>query len=265
MIDQAIRSLICERLDSIEREENVRILYACESGSRAWGFESTDSDYDVRFIYAHDLNWYLSYDVERCRDVIEKPIDADIDIGGWDLRKTLALMAKSNPPLLEWLVSPIVYRDLFQTGERLRQLLRFCYSPKACAHHYLHMARNNFRQFFAAEEVKQKKYFYVLRPILAVEWIHQDLGPVPMEFETLVSRLVPDGRLKDEIYALLALKREGAEMGLAPRNELICDFMQSELERTSTFSEETRGEIHQPRDELNRVFRELLSDVSESR
>ena len=105
-----MKEKITKKLSIIEKEYNVKIIYACESGSRAWGFESQDSDYDVRFIYFHDLNWYLS--VEDRRDVIEKPADGVFDINGWDLRKTLKLLRKSNPPLLEWLQSPIVYNKI---------------------------------------------------------------------------------------------------------------------------------------------------------
>ncbi len=82
-------------LAEIEAQENVRIVYACESGSRAWGFPSSDSDYDVRFIYLHPLEWYLS--IEKRRDVIERPITGVLDVNGWDLRKALQLFRKSNP------------------------------------------------------------------------------------------------------------------------------------------------------------------------
>ena len=142
----------------IERTEGVRLLYACESGSRAWGFASTDSDYDVRFLYLRPREWYLSIDVERRRDVIERPIDGLLDINGWDLRKALGLFRKSNPPLLEWLHSPIVYLDRHGVAERLRALLEQYYSPTACFHHYYHMAKGNYREYLKGEEVKLKKY-----------------------------------------------------------------------------------------------------------
>ena len=111
VIADAVRAEVARRLRQIEAEEGVRIFYACESGSRAWGFPSKDSDYDVRFLYAHPRPWYLSIDVERKRDVIERPITDEIDLGGWDLRKALQLFRKSNPPLLEWLQAPIIYRS----------------------------------------------------------------------------------------------------------------------------------------------------------
>lgn len=94
-----MREEILKRLTDIEGEEDVKIFYACESGSRAWGFPSADSDYDVRFLYRHPEEWYLSVDLEEKRDVIERPINDDLDISGWDLRKALKLLRKSNPPL----------------------------------------------------------------------------------------------------------------------------------------------------------------------
>src|SRR5580698_9021306 len=103
-IQQRVRDVLAQ----LEAERQVRVLFACESGSRAWGFASRDSDYDVRFLYVHRRDWYLS--VEARRDVIELPIAEDLDVSGWDLRKALRLLRKSNPPLLEWLKSPVVYR-----------------------------------------------------------------------------------------------------------------------------------------------------------
>src|SRR5438045_8726086 len=115
-------------LTEIERDEGVRIFYACESGSRAWGFPSADSDYDVRFLYVRPRDWYLSVDVERKRDVIERPITDELDVSGWDIRKALMLLKKSNPPLLEWLGSPIIYRETLTIADRLRSLLPAYYS-----------------------------------------------------------------------------------------------------------------------------------------
>jgi uncharacterized protein len=134
-----MRERIKERLAEIEKNEGVKILYACESGSRAWGFPSADSDYDVRFIYLHPVQWYLS--IEKRRDVIEIPIFDNIDLSGWDLRKALQLFQKSNPPSFEWLGSPFVYMEQFSIIAKLRQLASVYYSSVASAYHYLHMAR----------------------------------------------------------------------------------------------------------------------------
>ncbi len=165
---------ILARLGDIEKEENVTIFYACESGSRAWGFPSEDSDYDVRFLYLRPRDWYLSIDVEEKRDVIERPISEMLDISGWDLRKALKLLRKSNPPLLEWLNSPTVYQQDFTITDKIKELVPEYYSPIACLHHYLHMAQGNYREYLKGEIVWVKKYFYVLRPLLAINWIEKE-------------------------------------------------------------------------------------------
>ena len=136
-----IESRIQSELTRLESSEDVLVVLAVESGSRAWGFPSVDSDYDVRFIYLHRTDWYLSIDLEHKRDVIEKPIQGGLDISGWDIRKALRLFRKSNPPLLEWLQCPFVYLEKSSFANRLRALLPNFYSPNASFFHYLHMAR----------------------------------------------------------------------------------------------------------------------------
>ncbi len=177
-------------LGQIEADENIKVVYACESGSRAWGFPSVDSDYDVRFLYVRPVEWYLLIDEKR--DVVECPINEGLDINGWDLRKALQLFRKSNPPLLEWLGSPIVYLEKYSVAAKMRELASVYYSPSACLYHYLHMARGNFREYLKGEEVWVKKYFYVLRPILAMNWIEKELGVVPTDFNVLVEKLVTE-------------------------------------------------------------------------
>ena len=130
---------IISRLREIEGENTVKILYACESGSRAWGFPSSDSDYDVRFVYIRSVESYLS--VQKSRDVIEYPEIGKLDISGWDLQKALLLLRKSNPPLLEWLGSPIVYLEGYSIAAQMRELAAQYYSATASVYHYLHMAR----------------------------------------------------------------------------------------------------------------------------
>lgn len=223
---QEIINHIQNRLREIEREHSVRILYAIESGSRAWGFESTDSDYDVRFIYIHPRNWYLN--ILPKRDVIEYPIVDDFDYSGWDMRKTLFLLNKSNPVLFEWLKSPIVYiKDDFFC-DIMTDLSRSYFSPISSIYHYLHMAARNFREYLQTDEVKIKKYFYVLRPILACMWIEKHNESPPMEFEKLLT-LIDDNALSDSVNNLLAKKRSGVELGLEPKIHAINNFIETAL------------------------------------
>jgi predicted nucleotidyltransferase len=183
----------------------------------------------VRFVYVHRAEHYLS--IEDKRDVIEQPITGDLDVSGWDLRKALKLLRKSNPPLLEWLMSPIVYRERPELSAGLRALAPRYYSPRATFFHYLHMAKGNSREYLQGEIVWRKKYFYVLRPLLAMRWIERGLGMPPIEFDALLARTVPENPLREAIEALLVEKRAGTELGDGPRIAEISDFVATELAR----------------------------------
>ena len=250
--------IIQQELARIEREHNVCILYAVESGSRAWGFASRDSDYDVRFIYLHPLEWYLS--IGKQRDVIECPVSGQLDISGWDLRKALSLFRKSNPPLLEWLGSPTVYLDRLILAERLRNLMRESFSPVSCLYHYLHMAQGNYREYLRSDTVRVKKYFYVLRPILACSWIEKYRTMPPTEF----ARLYADTKLAPSlcmaIDELLSRKMAGDELEMGPRIAVLNDYLDEQIEYFSTFvAGVARGEVDSVK--LDRLFIEMLADA----
>ena len=254
------RADIERALAEIEAREDVAVLLAVESGSRAWGFPSKDSDYDVRFLYMHRPEYYLSIDLEMRSDVIERPLTDALDVSGWDLRKALQLFRKSNPPLLEWLQSPIVYVERFSFAERLRGLLPAFYSFKASFHHYLHMAQGNFREYLQGDTVWRKKYFYVLRPVFAMLWIERGFGPVPIEFGKLVETLVDDGSLRQAIDALLAEKKSGGELDRGPRSVSISSFIERELARLESVSPD-RPQSAPGVEALNSLFRETLREV----
>lgn len=226
---EVMKDLINSRLTEIESNNNIKIVYACESGSRAWGFPSANSDYDVRFIYIRPLEWYLSIDEKR--DVIEYPINEELDINGWDLKKALQLLRKTNPPLLEWLGSPIIYLEKYSVAGEMRQLAKECYSPSACLYHYLHMARTNFREYLQGDIVWVKKYFYVLRPILAMKWIEEGFGIVPTDFNVTLEKLALTTDLKEAVASLLESKRSGNELDKGKRIPAISNFIESELGR----------------------------------
>jgi predicted nucleotidyltransferase len=230
MVFEKIQHLI----QTVERQEQVRILLAVESGSRAWGFPSRDSDYDVRFIYIHPKDWYLSINVDVRRDVIERPLEDLIDASGWDIRKALRLFAKANPPLIEWLSSPVVYRDQAGFREELLGLLPTYYQPRSCMYHYLRMAENSRRDYLEGTVVWTKKYLYVLRPILAVKWIEQARGPVPMEFKTLLAAVEDRAELIREIRRLIERKQNGEELDRGPSIPVISVFISEEMDRLST-------------------------------
>lgn len=230
LIDETVRSEIQRELDDIERRHDVRLLFAIESGSRAWGFPSPDSDYDVRFVYAHRRDWYL--DLFPGRDVIELPISDDLDIGGWDIRKALTLLLKPNPVMLEWLSSPIRYRWNDRTCDDLIRLSRAIAHENACRFHYLKLGESQWRRHVGeAEKVNLKKYFYVLRPALALRWLrlHPEEIP-PMNLQDLVPRLDLDPAIVQAMAELLARKAETKELGGGTRIAHLDEFIQSEFE-----------------------------------
>ena len=165
-------------------------------------------------------------------------------MSGWELRKTLGLLRKSNPTLLEWLDSPLVYRQQVDATVQLRALAETFYSPPAARNHYLSMARKNFRGYLQGDTVRFKKYFYVLRPLLAVRWIDLGLGRPPMTFADLLST-VDDAQLLDEVANLLALKRNAGEAAYGPRRPALHAYIQRELERGAPVLPRTHADSRQ--------------------
>lgn len=213
---------ILEELRKIEEAENVKIIAAIESGSRAWGFASPDSDYDVRFIYVRNTESYLK--LEGVRDVIEWKLDDILDINGWDLKKTLQLLHKSNPTVFEWCTSPIIYLQREEFLD-IKALLPQYFSVKKSLFHYWHMAETNYREYLKGSEVRVKKYFYVLRPLLAAKWILDKNAIPPMLFNELVEAELDDS-LKPELERLLQMKKSMPEMGMAPKIQVFNDYIE---------------------------------------
>ena len=220
-----MREVILEELRKIEEKENVKIIMAIESGSRAWGFASPDSDYDVRFIYVRRPESYLK--LEGIRDVIEWKLDDTLDINGWDLKKALQLLYKSNPTVFEWCASPIIYmeREVFAD---LKRVLPHYFSVKKSLFHYLHMAQTNYRDL-KGTEVRGKTYFYVLRPLLAAKWILDKKSAPPMLFDELVEAELED-ELKPELDKLLKLKKCMPEIGMIPKTQIFNDYIEKNLQ-----------------------------------
>ncbi|EJC6255995.1 nucleotidyltransferase domain-containing protein [Klebsiella aerogenes] len=228
-VDAAMRQRVQRQLADIEQRYKVRVLYACESGSRGWGFASPDSDYDVRFLYVHQPEWYLR--VEAQRDVIELPIDDELDVCGWEWRKALGLLKAANPTLIEWLDSPVVYQQDASTVAALKALVPQWFSPLRARWHYYSMARKNFRGYLQGEQVRLKKYFYVLRPLLAVRWVEAGKGVPPMRFSELLAGSELEPALRNEIDELLVRKQRAGEAEYGIRRPLLHAFIQHELAR----------------------------------
>ncbi len=253
MKDQIIR-----HLDQIELKHGVKIILACESGSRAWGFPSTDSDFDVRFIYVNAMDWYLS--ITDKRDVIELPIDDTLDISGWDLRKSLQLMRKSNSPLLEWLSSPIRYRVWDSALKPILDLSEKAFMPETSCHHYLSMAKASISRFDNTNRVKLKAYMYAIRPVLCCEWIIKNLRQPPMFIGDLISDLVEDSELGKSINTLISIKSEHSEKYLVERSTRIEKYLNDKIVELEGIVPKNPSK---PKvDEFDKVFINILDDIS---
>ncbi|WP_088070991.1 nucleotidyltransferase domain-containing protein [Gottfriedia luciferensis] len=253
-----MKEVIRKKLKQIEEEHDVKILFAVESGSRAWGFPSKDSDYDVRFVYVHRKDWYLSIDQKR--GVIEYPINELLDFSGWDLRKALNLFAKSNPSLLEWLRSPIVYSDELTLSAELRKVGNEILSKKACIYHYLHMAKGNYRDYLQGQEVKIKKYFYILRPILACMWIEKYNEIPPVLFDHLLEMQGLDQDFLDEVNHLLARKKQGDELDIEPKRKVLNEFIEQKIKFFEGYVKDISESHKTNMNELNKLFRKTLEE-----
>lgn len=227
MIAEDIVRRIQTELDRIEADHDVVILFACESGSRAWGFPSPDSDYDVRMVYVHPADWYL--DLERRRDVIEEPITDELDVAGWDLDKTLRLLRKSNPNILEWVGSPIIYREK-PAFSHVRALLTASFDHRASILHYLNMALNNKRQWLDRDQIKIKKYLYTLRPLLCGQWVIKHGSQPPMLYHELLADLHPGSGIDQAIRELVRRKLDLKELDLVPRDPFLTEWIGDALD-----------------------------------
>lgn len=217
---------IKRKLQQLEKEHNIKILLAVESGSRAWGFSSGDSDYDIRFIYVHKLPWYLS--ITENRDVIEEVV-GDLDLSGWELSKALKLLSKGNPPLLEWLNSPIVYIKDPEFYSKFNKLAKKTFNNKAAIYHYLNMAKGNYKDYIQNKAyVKLKKYLYVIRPLLSCIHIQKKGTMAPVAVNATM-KLIRSFKAYSEIQALLEAKRLGAELSTGVSNPILNDFIDENI------------------------------------
>ena len=216
------RELITGELLALEKKENIKILFAVESGSRAWGFESKDSDYDVRFVYVRPLEWYMS--ISRRKDTLEVMINEDLDFAGWDLNKALELLAKSNQPLGEWLNSSIVYMNRDNSISEFSELFDKYLRENALVYHYLSMASKDLETLREKKEIKLKKYFYMLRSLLASKWVMTYHEKPPILLSKLLA-LTENKEVLNETDKLLEMKKAGNESTKIIGNEIINEFI----------------------------------------
>ena len=249
-----MQKIILEKLEEIEKRENVRILHCVESGSRSWGFASPDSDYDVRFIYLRPKEYYLRLD--KTRDVIEWQLDDTLDINGWDIQKALILLHKSNPTLFEWNASPIVYHTT-KEWQKISAVIGRYFVSKSGLYHYLNTAKSNYREYLKGDVVRLKKYFYVLRPLLACKWILGEGTPPPMEFSVLMDKYL-DEDIRGEVEMLLDIKMNTPEVTAGKRIERLNAYLDKAMAEIEDVISALPNEDPLPWDTLNCLFLELL-------
>jgi uncharacterized protein len=249
--------VITDSLIRLQRETGVRILYACEAGSRAWEFASKDSDYDIRFLYVWPKQHYLR--IDNPQDTIER-MEGDLDLAGWDIYKALRLFRKSNPPLLEWLFSPVIYAEKTPQIARLRDLARASYSSSAVFYHYSRMASRNYRQYIdnklktGDKEVPLKKYLYVVRPMVALLYVEQHRQLPPTSFLETLKQVEIDTDIRKAILELVGKKQAGYELGMGQSIPVLNTFADEYLDRWMQDGAESYGS--------GQDFRELDAIVS---
>ena len=250
-----IVQLIKDKLSQIEEKENIRILYACESGSRAWGFASPDSDYDVRFIYVRSKEFYLK--LENTRDTLECELNEIYDISGWDLKKMLRLLNRSNPSIFEWAASPLVYKTT-KEWDYIKQFLKNHFSETKALYHYNSITKNNIRRYFNDKiEVRYKPYLYNLRQCLSCEWILDKKSPPPIVFDILKEKYLPE-EIQNSVNNLLELKKRMKEKETGPRITEIDSYIDSVVSKVEKYLEKLAEKRLSNWDELNEIFLKLL-------
>lgn len=230
-ISPEVRREVEARLAAIEAEDGVRVLMAIESGSRAWGFPSPDSDYDIRFLYVRPRDWYLQ--LRAGRDVIERPILDEIDLNGWDVRKALGLLLKSNAVVSEWIESPIRYRPDDAFVAKLAALADELLNPRALAYHYAKSGTTAADRWLDGDEaVPVKKYFYALRPALAIRAIRLDPSRrPPMNLHALIAASDLPAALVEQVGILVEAKARTNERANGARLPEIDALIRDELGR----------------------------------
>jgi len=248
-------------LDKLKDEHKINILYACESGSRAWGVPSPNSDYDIRIIYNHSPDWYLS--------VNEKPdnitlIEDNIDTQAWDLKKTLSLLSKSNIPLFEWLQSTNIYAACPQFKKSLVELAQKYFQPRKAIYHYLGMSNALIKKHFEKETLPLKKYFIIVRSILASIWVKENQTPAPILFIDLLAVLEKNPKVLLAIHKLIRLKKETNDGKAIKRIPVLDDFIFESRKSCSIYAEGLTKQDEVDTEALDLFFRKMLKECIEA-
>ncbi|WP_286925050.1 nucleotidyltransferase domain-containing protein [Flavobacterium sp. UBA4197] len=249
-----MKTIIIEKLKEIEKANNIKILFACESGSRAWGFPSPDSDYDVRFVYVRNIEDYLS--VREYKDQLSFPITDVMDVYGWDLKKVLMLMNKSNTTIFEWLQSPQIYFEEEGFREALWKVSQNFFSKRSNTLHYLGIAKSASATIETGNEIKIKKLFYILRPLLAAKWCLEKGTIAPMTIENLM-KTITEVSVFERIMFLIKQKETAVEDFKVVIEEPLQVFINKEFEKASEAVKAFGKDVFQT-EQLDTFFKEII-------
>ena len=253
-----ISSTILSHLEDIEHQYDVRVLLAVESGSRARGLFSDESDWDVRFVYVNKLDWYLN--VNEGRDVIEEMFDDNIDMVGWELRKTLRLFQKSNPSLMEWLHSPVIYRADEEFLSRMRAMEPVYFNPIKTMYHYESLYIKHDKRYLQDSANPLKRFLHYLRGILSCRWLEQHKTMPPVLFSELVQSTVDDAVIRQKIGNLIALKRQSKENDNKEVDAELVDYARGLAEHFEQTIPDFRPELNHAGDssDLDGLLKEMV-------
>ncbi len=255
-----IRQEIINKLLEIEQKEQVKVLYAVESGSRAWGVESPDSDYDVRFVYVRPMKDYLR--LQEQKDIIEWQLDEVFDMNGWDLKKTLIQFHKGNATLFEWANSPIVYKTTNEWSF-IYKYAKSYFSEKIALYHYYGTANSTLKQYLQEDKAWYKKYIYTLRPLLACRFIEDTHTIPPVRFEDLLS-CVLSKELLNEIETMLVIKAASDEKDLHPKMPIIQQYIEEQIVRYEQLAKSMEDDRVADWKALDNIFLEILTSLENS-
>lgn len=253
--DGPVEDLVMMKIREIEEKEKIKVLHVIESGSRAWGFASPDSDYDVRFIYVRNKDYYLS--LRENKDFIDWELNEVLDINGWDLKKALQHFHKSNATLYEWSNSPVVYYTTPEWQNIYQSVAANYFACKSALYHYYGTANKNYHEYLMDDMVKYKKYFYVLRPILACKWIEEKKCPPLVLFDELINTVLEDD-MKAAVVELLAKKIRMSEADKAPVIPVINQYIEEKLTYYKALVEGMSDDRNPEWEPLEEIFRRIV-------
>lgn len=260
MIPPPIRIEILRRLKQLETEHSIRILFAVDAGTRAWGCATKDSAFDVRFVYAQDPRWYLSVDLEERRDVIEDPNAGSIQLNGWDVRKALRLYRKSNPAFVEWLQSPISYLERGNFRRAAQESLATVYTPVRGVYHYRSQARTDYREHILAPMVPLKEYFGVLRSLLTVRWLERHGSAAPVDFGRLLPLIIDQPEVVTRVRKLLEQAPSMIEPDMILPVPALNAFIEAELASVPMVAD-SKPATEAVLRTLNRMFHGVMAEM----